>query len=236
MDFATRLTLLRKDMGLTQAELAKKTGISRSVLASYEATGKTPTLERMILLAKFFNVSLDYLVGISDSKNFRNSLETDELGLSEKSIELLKNSKVTGSFNYNLLKCIIYIDLINSFFENDLFTEFLQNCSSYIIEKSYGWEKYAEFFNDNIANTDFCDLDKIINVDYYKDSIDTKFVETVSKQRVFDTVIKMLDDIYENTDVCKDVIETTNEKHPIDFLIKEKDGTTVSLLDKFSQD
>lgn len=141
MDFATRLTHLRKDMGLTQAELAKKTGISRSVLASYEATGKTPTLERMILLAKFFNVSLDYLVGISDSKNFRNSSETEELRLSEKSIEYIHSLHdssyiIIGDSNDQVNDGVLFQnDIFSKILELKSFEQFIDHIGRFIFNK-----------------------------------------------------------------------------------------------------
>ena len=67
MNFATRLKALRKERDLTQLDLEKAIGINYTNLSDYE-TGKvtdisTSTARR---IAKFFDVSIDYLLGDSD--------------------------------------------------------------------------------------------------------------------------------------------------------------------------
>ena len=64
--FAERLKELRSENGLTQTELAKKTGVSQAAIAKWESGDRTPNLDCLIILAKFFNVTLDYLVGLKD--------------------------------------------------------------------------------------------------------------------------------------------------------------------------
>lgn len=63
MDFAKRLTLLREQKGLTQDEMAKKLNISRSALSLWEIGKREPNFETLKLLADFFGVSVDYLLG-----------------------------------------------------------------------------------------------------------------------------------------------------------------------------
>lgn len=69
MNFANRLKQLRKESNLTQEELAQKISKTRSTIAGYETERKEPDYETLVLLAKYFNVSLDYLMGVSDVKN-----------------------------------------------------------------------------------------------------------------------------------------------------------------------
>ena len=64
--FGERLKELRLEEQLTQITLAEKTGLSQSSIAKWESSKRTPTMECQIILAKFFNVSLDYLAGLSD--------------------------------------------------------------------------------------------------------------------------------------------------------------------------
>ena len=63
--FSNRLIALRKERGLTQAELAKATHLQRSTLSGYETEGKEPNFETLCALAEYFNVTTDYLLGIS---------------------------------------------------------------------------------------------------------------------------------------------------------------------------
>ncbi len=59
--FADALQFLRKRAGLTQAELAKKVGITRSALGNYESGTREPDFETLEAFADFFNVDLDVL-------------------------------------------------------------------------------------------------------------------------------------------------------------------------------
>jgi transcriptional regulator with XRE-family HTH domain len=54
---------LRQARGLTQAELAKRLGVSRSSIGMYESGERVPRHEDLELIADFFNVDIDYLLG-----------------------------------------------------------------------------------------------------------------------------------------------------------------------------
>lgn len=57
-----RLRKLREEMGLSQGELAKKLGISRTAYVKYE-TGESKPMRKLQELSDLFNVSIDYLLG-----------------------------------------------------------------------------------------------------------------------------------------------------------------------------
>ena len=63
-DFGLRLQQLRTSRNLSQAALGKKLNRSKSVICAYENNMRIPPLEVLTDIAVFFNVSLDYLVGI----------------------------------------------------------------------------------------------------------------------------------------------------------------------------
>ena len=65
MTLAERLRELRAGRGLTQKEVYTAIGVSPIVYQRYEY-GHYPAFEKLISLADYFNVSLDYLVGRSD--------------------------------------------------------------------------------------------------------------------------------------------------------------------------
>ena len=67
MSFLERLADLRKSNSVTQKQLAAETGISAIGIRSYEGRRCQSSADKLILLANFFNVSLDYLVGCSDN-------------------------------------------------------------------------------------------------------------------------------------------------------------------------
>ena len=52
--------------GLSQMALAKILGISQQTIGSWETGRTSPDLETLVKIAKFFNVSTDYLLGLTD--------------------------------------------------------------------------------------------------------------------------------------------------------------------------
>lgn len=54
---------LRQSSGYTQQELAEKLGIARSTIGMYETGAREPDFETLELIADFFNVDTDYLIG-----------------------------------------------------------------------------------------------------------------------------------------------------------------------------
>jgi len=64
-----RLKELREDSDITQKYLAEMLHIKQNTYSQYENGHRQPPLEILIALAKFYDCTLDYLVGISDIKN-----------------------------------------------------------------------------------------------------------------------------------------------------------------------
>ncbi len=67
MDFSDRLKQLRKENGLTQAELAKALGVSASTVALWETGRRKPQFEMFDKLSGYFGRSMDYILGTSDN-------------------------------------------------------------------------------------------------------------------------------------------------------------------------
>ncbi|MBQ9756756.1 MAG: helix-turn-helix transcriptional regulator [Clostridia bacterium] len=66
MLFKERLKELRVANNLSQMQLSIKTGISQSAIAKWELGKTEPTATAIIVLAKFFNETTDYLLGLDD--------------------------------------------------------------------------------------------------------------------------------------------------------------------------
>ncbi len=62
--FRENLKMLRIDAKLGQVELAKKLDVSKGIISLWENGLREPNMSSLIAIAKFFNVSIDYLVGI----------------------------------------------------------------------------------------------------------------------------------------------------------------------------
>lgn len=64
--FGERLRGLRVEKGLGQIQLAKAIDVGKSVVSLWELDKCEPTLSKLIALARFFDVSLDYLAGLEE--------------------------------------------------------------------------------------------------------------------------------------------------------------------------
>ena len=66
MIFKDRLKELRTAKNLSQMQLANQTNLSQSAIAKWELGKTEPTAGAIITLAKFFNETTDYLLGLED--------------------------------------------------------------------------------------------------------------------------------------------------------------------------
>ena len=65
-EFTKRLKELRLEKGLSQIQLAKETGLGKSAIGLWELGQCIPNAVAIITLAKYFNVTTDYLLGVTD--------------------------------------------------------------------------------------------------------------------------------------------------------------------------
>ncbi len=77
MGFKERFTQLRKELGLTQEQLAKKLGIgyTRTAISAWEVGRNEPSNSDTVKIAEFFGVSTDYLLGKSDIRNIEDEFK-----------------------------------------------------------------------------------------------------------------------------------------------------------------
>ena len=66
VEFGERLRLLRQSAHLTQKLLAKKLGLTSSVVSAYETGVRLPSYDVLIHIARIFHVSVDFLLGIQE--------------------------------------------------------------------------------------------------------------------------------------------------------------------------
>jgi len=65
-DLATRLYELRVLRRLTQKQVGEAVGLTAKSICTIESGERKTTVDKLILLAKFFDVSTDYLLGLKD--------------------------------------------------------------------------------------------------------------------------------------------------------------------------
>ena len=71
MKFSDNLKKLRKDMNLSQEDLADKLGVSRQSISKWESGVVYPEMDKMVQLCKIFNLSMDDLLNndVAEVKN-----------------------------------------------------------------------------------------------------------------------------------------------------------------------
>lgn len=67
MNYAKRLRDLREDRDLTQSDIAKILNTTYQYYGAYESGKRELPFSRAIQLAQFYNISLDYLAGLTDT-------------------------------------------------------------------------------------------------------------------------------------------------------------------------
>lgn len=82
--FAINVKNLRKELGITQTELAEKIFVNKSMISAYEKGKRMPSLDALIQLSMIFNVSVDYLLGTQRKNSNDKETTIDISGLTEK--------------------------------------------------------------------------------------------------------------------------------------------------------
>lgn len=71
MNFATRLKELRKSKKITQLTLALKLKTNQNTISRYESGEREPGINEIIAIADYFDVSVDYLLGVTDNPDIK---------------------------------------------------------------------------------------------------------------------------------------------------------------------
>lgn len=69
--FGERVYQLRKQAQLSQKQLGEVLGLSNKAICTMEGGSRGTTIEKLVLLAEYFHVSTDYLLGITDDPAWR---------------------------------------------------------------------------------------------------------------------------------------------------------------------
>lgn len=164
-EFAKKLKSLREEANLNQSELAQHLDVSRSSISFYEKEERVPDIEFLYKASKFFNVSADYLLGLSNAKTNDKSLQAicDYTKLNIEAVKKLHGDGVSIPINYPLAER----------------TEEYQSYARTVLS----W--YIKCKNDFIVSDSFDDLllcifyDKLLskNLEKLKIKIETKSLE-----------------------------------------------------------
>lgn len=104
--FAERLKQLRKKYGVTQEQLASVIGVERSSIGKYEGKSRViPSDDIKYRIAEFFNVSVDYLLGKTDTP-----FPAGQIELNEREIFLITNYRTLNDAGKEMV--LEYVEMI----------------------------------------------------------------------------------------------------------------------------
>ena len=141
------LTLLRKESGITQKEAARNLGISQALLSHYEKGIRECGLEFLVKVAAFYEVSCDYLLGLSPDRSGL-TLQIDDIPESDDKNDAKYRGSVLPTLNKKLIanSMNILFDLMQQVGDRQLTTEM----SNYLMLAVY--KMFRMLFSANPKN------------------------------------------------------------------------------------
>lgn len=105
MEYYQRIRNIREDMDLKQYEFANKIGVLPKTYNLYENGLRAIPIDTLNKILKEFNLSLDYVLGLSDAKNYPNLKPIDKVAISENLRNFRKSSGMSQTEVADLLNC-----------------------------------------------------------------------------------------------------------------------------------
>lgn len=149
-DFPRILTLLRKEMGISQKKAAEQLGVSQALLSHYEKGIRECGLEFVVRVADFYDVSCDYLLGRSPDRN-GTMLSVEDLPEPE---AVGKENVFKGSLLPTLNKKLIEnsINIVYDLLQTAGNREMTVEASNYLSLGVY--KVFRKLYNANVGNPD----------------------------------------------------------------------------------
>lgn len=171
--FAKRLTQLRKEKDLKRQQVADDLCITRASLEFYEKGKRKPDIEMTARIAKYFQVSADYLLGLSDTPSTDKDIKgvCDYTGLSKEAVKKIVELKKentdylnNGEFNMDSFVDYTISNFINEFIANGELYYMSLLANDYILENHYILSVYSSAIEKLSKNEkiDFIELENKI--------------------------------------------------------------------------
>lgn len=108
-NFSYRLTVLLDENNMTQKQLAKKIGTSNVTICRYLTCDRVPRIDVVTKIASVFNVSIDYLLGISADKTINPQEKTSDFDIDKiiKELYSLDNNSHLSQKQISLIKKLL---------------------------------------------------------------------------------------------------------------------------------
>ena len=169
--FAERLRKLLEEEGISQKQLAAKTQIAESSISKYLSCDAEPKLVPLVSIAKYFDVSIDYLLGVSNCKQYQEDMQAASkvTGLNDDALVNLSKMKKEEHEVINLVLCfpkfrkiISYINKYSSFEERELRSEkILARCETLAKDETFKDAALAQsYIDDRKENSEIQEAEK----------------------------------------------------------------------------
>lgn len=204
--FSARLEQLLVDNELTQREFGEKIGISTGAVSYYIRALKTPSILLLQTISETFNVSSDYLLGITDTPTLDENIQmiSKYTGLSQRAIEYLKKLKSDETVDKRIHSQlnIKKIYALNNIIIYDSIYDFLDLIGDYLYAVPVSRSNLVETIelssqmNNDSNNTDTkFDYAQKIPIDYIYDFGEENLMpifDIIPKNEIYDSLLVRL--------------------------------------------
>lgn len=163
--FPSQLRDLRKEKGISQETLARDLGVSKSTIGLYETGDTLPDAKTLRDLAVYFDVSSDWLLGLSDKRSSDIDIRkiADILWLSDLAVQTLQGMAAPDNLGGNPEVLFVLNAMLEAMGSRDEPGEFLLvDITNYLIFKPIAEEKFTDDL-ENISNVSRETLSRITN-------------------------------------------------------------------------
>lgn len=135
---------LMSERGISSKELSKQTGISSGNISDWKSGRSTPKADNLAKIADYFNVSVDYLLGRTNSPN-KVSISREEFEIETTSVDI--SIQNLSEAQRAMLKCRINQLMVNKFRTEDFFEKLDEELD---VDNSFVWfERLNDFSLDD---------------------------------------------------------------------------------------
>lgn len=180
-EVGNRLLELRKEKGLKQDEVAQAVGITRASLSYYEKGERSVDIEVLYKLSNYYNVSIDYLFGLSDKtppkRDFETNTEMSSIGFSTEAMENFWGDRR-------------FVELLNEFISHKDFHKFRELIYSRYTSYEYFSKAHKTFLLSQLLYSIIGDIMEKWYMNY-NDEIAALPLET--KEKLYEEIQEFLD-------------------------------------------
>lgn len=222
----SHLKLLRKEKGLTQAQLANILNLDIKTYREYEKGKQLPKSDILINMSDYFKVSTDYILNRSNCRSVDNDYIHDILGIDDNSINTLASWNEYEKRMLNSKTPLHYqsIKMLNELFKDSFDFEMLLRSIQDLFNSQYRYPVYHTGKNEIIKSQNgdnvlvsqaICPCNEIDNIngelpllnlaknrnepwDYYSVVLDDTFFETVAIKAIEKSLYEIKNRLYKN--------------------------------------